>query len=400
MKKLLTHLPFTIGYIIAAIVLAIYFGFGSMAQEITASVKDGLEKDLITIEKEEPVENAVAEKGDSSANTTQGAGDSSTSASQGGAAENSTPAGGTDSAAPVTGSSVAQASETRGSCEYAYDPASASTGDTNADLILQTENAPEAYADALDQFGNVKEGAASPAGNFTYQPETGVNTAFLSYPPTPVESKFYQDPGEYTFTTAADYKTVDDTYFQDALFIGDSRTVGMFDYGDLPADFFCDRGYCTQLFVKEKPSTLQNTGAEMTLETCLAAKQYGKVYIILGINDSGYGTREAFAERYKKMVDTVKAAQPNAIIYLCANMYFASTFEDKLGVMNNTAVRDKNYAIAQCADGQTTFYLNYNGMFCGADGFLRQELTTDGAHLLGRYYAMWCNYFRHHAIVK
>ncbi len=78
MKKLLTHLPFTIGYIIAAIVLAIYFGFGSMAQEITASVKDGLEKDLITIEKEEPVENAVAEKGDSSANTTQGAGDSST----------------------------------------------------------------------------------------------------------------------------------------------------------------------------------------------------------------------------------------------------------------------------------------------------------------------------------
>lgn len=400
MKKLLTHLPFTIGYIIAAIVLAIYFGFGSMAQEITASVKDGLEKDLITIEKEEPVENAVAEKGDSSANTTQGAGDSSTSASQGGAAENSTPAGGTDIAAPVTGSSVAQASETRGSCEYAYAPASASTGDANADLILQTENAPEAYADALDQFGNVKEGAAAPAGEFTYSPETGVNTAFLSYPPTPVESKFYQDPGEYTFTTAADYKTVDDTYFQDALFIGDSRTVGMFDYGDLPADFFCDRGYCTQLFVKEKPSTLQNTGAEMTLEACLAQKQYGMVYIILGINDSGYGTREAFAERYKKMVDTVKAAQPNAIIYLCANMYFASTFEDKLGVMNNTAVRDKNYAIAQCADGQTTFYLNYNGMFCGADGFLRQELTTDGAHLLGRYYAMWCNYFRHHAIVK
>lgn len=28
------------------------------------------------------------------------------------------------------------------------------------------------------------------------------------------------------------YRTVDDDYFADAVFIGDSRTVGMFEYGE------------------------------------------------------------------------------------------------------------------------------------------------------------------------
>ena len=384
--EILSHLPFTLGVAASGVVLCCFFGMKGMAGEITASVKSGLERDLITIEKEET--QAVAEKSSAGNDADVKAPASTDSAGNGTNAEENAGGNGADST---------QAPAARGSVDYTYD-GSENTGDADHDTVLATENAPEVYADVLDEFGNVKAGAAAPAGTFTYQPATGVNTAFLSYEPQPVDSGYYQDPGQYTFTTAADYKTVDDSYFTDALFIGDSRTVGLFDYGQLPADFFCNRGYSAYSFVKGKTGTLQNTGAEMTLEQCLGAKQYKKVYIILGINDSGIGSREAFTERYGQLLDAVKTSQPDAVIYVCANMYFAPTFEDKYGVMNNTAVRDKNYQIARFADGQTTFYLNYNGMFCNEAGFLRPELTTDGAHLLGRYYAMWCQYFRHHAV--
>ncbi len=40
------------------------------------------------------------------------------------------------------------------------------------------------------------------------------------------------------------YETVEDSYFEDALFIGDSRTVGMYEYGGLEdtADFYAAKG--------------------------------------------------------------------------------------------------------------------------------------------------------------
>ena len=82
-------------------------------------------------------------------------------------------------------------------------------------------------------------------------------------------------------------QVVERNYFDDALFIGDSRTVGISEYGDLNnATFFANTGMSVYN-VFEKSVSVPKIG-KLKLEQLLESKKFGKVYIMLGINELGY----------------------------------------------------------------------------------------------------------------
>ena len=75
--------------------------------------------------------------------------------------------------------------------------------------------------------------------------------------------------------------------FGDALFIGDSRTVGLMEYGDLgEAEVFANTGLT--VFEALKASIKTSTGKKQTLEEVLQSRTFGKIYIMLGLNELGY----------------------------------------------------------------------------------------------------------------
>lgn len=76
----------------------------------------------------------------------------------------------------------------------------------------------------------------------------------------------------------------DTSYFDDALFIGDSRTVGLSEYGDLGnAEVLADSGMNVyKIFDKEFDTA---SGEKKLLETILSERQFGKIYVMLGINE-------------------------------------------------------------------------------------------------------------------
>lgn len=236
--------------------------------------------------------------------------------------------------------------------------------------------------------GNDHETAAKP----------GV-TDFITYVPAQVDSKYYSDPGKIALTTDYDYTTVDDSYFDDAAFIGDSRTLGLNDYsGWTNADFFCENGFCTYLWKKGTEVTCQKTHRKMTLEDAVSMRKYGKIYLMIGMNDCGYGTTEDFRGRLQDMITMIEGRQPDAIIYLMANLHISKAKSDGDAIFNNTDINDKNVVIAECADGVRTFYLDYNGLYTDDSGFLKQELTFDGVHLYAKYYQPWLDYIKSHAV--
>ena len=65
----------------------------------------------------------------------------------------------------------------------------------------------------------------------------------------------------------------------DALFIGDSRTVGMMEYAGLTeANYFCSIGM--DVFnIKKNRVSVPSVG-KVTLEELLSNKKYGKIYMI------------------------------------------------------------------------------------------------------------------------
>ena len=118
------------------------------------------------------------------------------------------------------------------------------------------------------------------------------------------------------------FQTVTEDYFNDAAFIGDSRTVGLFEYGGIEerADFYAKISLTIYNVFTELLAKDEETGKKITAEEALTKKQYGKVYLMLGINELGTGTTETFMEEVSGCgrADTAAAAGGG---YFCGRDY-------------------------------------------------------------------------------
>ena len=207
-------------------------------------------------------------------------------------------------------------------------------------------------------------------GTTEAQPASDVETATAEQTTEPV-------------TSQSIFVTSGMEYFDDALFIGDSRTVGIKLYGTLKnADYFCDKGLMVS---RIDDSTVDN----MTAWDKLRKKQYAKIYVMLGVNEIGNDI-EGTTAKYRRFLDGIKEAQPNAIIYLQANLHVASYKEDS--VINNERINTLNDNLQAMADNSRVYYIDVNPIFDDENGALQADITSDGLHVLAMYYSDWCDW--------
>lgn len=190
----------------------------------------------------------------------------------------------------------------------------------------------------------------------------------------------------------------DVTYFDDALFIGDSRTVGLSEYGDLGnAEVVADTGMSVyKLF--NKRFTLRS-GEKKKLEEVLAERQFGKIYIMLGVNELGYDF-DYTVEKYAETLKRIEELQPDAILYLEANLHISKQKSVTSDVYNNANIDRFNQAVSEMADEENRFYLDVNELFDDEEGNLDEEYTADDAHIYAKYYPDWVEWLLKHAVYK
>ena len=190
--------------------------------------------------------------------------------------------------------------------------------------------------------------------------------------------------------------SVEKSYFNDALFIGDSRTIGISEYGDLNnATFFAYTGMSVYN-VFSKTVSVPKVG-KLNLEQLLSSMKFGKIYIMLGINELGYNTNQTL-ENYKKLVDYIKDSQSSAIIYIQANLHVASKKSDKDSIVNNTNINKFNDQISKFADNKRIFYIDINEKFDDDNGNLNSNYTSDNVHIYAKYYKEWSNWLCQNAV--
>lgn len=232
------------------------------------------------------------------------------------------------------------------------------------------------------------------------KPKTGI-TRFEYYEPQEIESGYYSDAGKVAMTTEYDYTLENDSYFNDAAFLGDSRTLGISDYAGLDgADFYCDSGMTIFKLLGEDGVTYQKTGKKVDLKQVLQEKQYGKIYIMLGMNELGYGNTEMYLKQYRELVEQIRQWQPEAIIFIMANLHVSEEKNDPETEFNNININDKNAASALLANGTDIFYLDSNPLFTDEGGFLNAESTFDGVHLYAQYYDTWRQFLFEHGVER
>lgn len=230
--------------------------------------------------------------------------------------------------------------------------------------------------------------------------ETG-ETKFKEYEKRKTDSRYYSDPGKIALTTEFSYQKVDKSYFDDAVFIGDSRTVGMQDYSGLDnAQFFAKTGMNVYDILEDKFITDPKTGDEVSVAHMLKTYQYGKIYFMVGINELGTGNTGTFQEAYERVLRKFRKWQPDAVIYIQGIIPVSKAKASGDEIFNNININDKNVAIAQLADGKNIFYLDVSKKLTDKGGYLKADYTFDEVHMYAQHYGLWTDYLMSHAVVR
>ena len=225
-------------------------------------------------------------------------------------------------------------------------------------------------------------------------------TEYEEYEPVAVDSPYYSDPGKYALTTTYPYETVDDSYFQDALFLGDSRTIGLQDYSGLATPtYLAKTGLNIYQLLDDPFVTEPKTGEMVNVTYMLKHYHYKKVYIMIGINELGTGNTGTFQKAYASVLSKIIKWQPEAIIYVQGIIAVSAKKNAEDAIINNLNINDKNVAISQLADGKKIFYLDINPLLTDKKGNLKADYTFDEVHLYAQYYVMWKDFLKEHAVV-
>ena len=268
------------------------------------------------------------------------------------------------------------------------------TVSVSGDIAGETAQTEDAASDQTAQEsteGTTQSTAAEetePVTETTAGTETAGTVATETAAATPEEPK------------EAVYHTVDDSYFDDAVFIGDSRTVGMYEYGGLEetSTFYASTGLTVYKMFDSAIVSVPGQKKKITVEEALSEKQFAKIYLMIGINEMGTGTVESFIKAYGEAVQHLRELQPDAVIYLQAIMKVTAERSAQGDYITNEGIEARNAEIAKLADDQKIFFLDVNPLICDETGGMMASYTYDGVHLKAQYIPIWLNFLKEHAI--
>lgn len=192
-----------------------------------------------------------------------------------------------------------------------------------------------------------------------------------------------------------EFETVDESYFDDALFIGDSRTDGLRLYSPFEGATYY---YKTSLSIFNVMDSTESCDGCSGIRQLLQNRTYGKIYIMFGINEA-YSDKSTFLDRYQKVIDEIRSYQPDAIIYIQSIMYVTAQKMANDPGFSNDGLRAKNAGLKEMANGKDIFYLEINDAINDGAGNLPSDYTNDGVHMKPQYYSLWSDYLLEHAIV-
>lgn len=186
-------------------------------------------------------------------------------------------------------------------------------------------------------------------------------------------------------------------YFNDAVFIGDSRTEGLIlNTGLNNAIEYTHKGLMVDT-VFTKP-VINIDGIKVTVMDALKTTQFGKVYIMLGINETGWPYNDVFINKYAKVIDAVREINPEAQIYVQQILPVSQEVSATHSYIKNEKIAEYNALIQEMAKEKQVYFVAAAEAVVGADGALPEDAATDGIHLKKEYCVKWLNYLESHTV--
>ncbi len=209
--------------------------------------------------------------------------------------------------------------------------------------------------------------------------------------PTPTETKPTTPQEEPNFDFPQD--RVDDSWFDNVLFIGDSRMQGLSLYARSGNAHYFALQAMTFTSVFKKTLSDQDNFTDKTLEQLLSEHQYDKIIVNFGLNEAGAGTYSWFCKRFDQFMEKLRAWQPDAKIILNGIMPVTRAYitDSKYGgdYWQPENLRKLSDVFRSYANGTDVFYIDCSEYFADSEGYLYPSVTGDGCHPRPKYYKTW-----------
>lgn len=222
----------------------------------------------------------------------------------------------------------------------------------------------------------------------------------------PTEAETSAPTTEAAAVSAQAAAPVDASWFDDAVFVGDSVTLAL-DYacsGDKSllgnAQFVCAQslGYHNALWDLNAEGAVHPTyqGSTILSETAAEVTGADKVFVMLGMNDIGtYGAEDTMDEA-KKLADRILSHSPNV------KLYFQSTTpmlaEKESGWLNNDKITAFNELLKAYCEEKGYAYIDVYHQVCDSSGALNPAYCSDpdnqGIHFTVDGCTAWANHLK------
>ena len=251
--------------------------------------------------------------------------------------------------------------------------------------------------------GETKTPAATPAPSGTAAPMAATpapETTQEPVAPTPAPTP---EPTPAPVWTPAPEPTpipmpdapVDDVFFADAAFLGNSLMDGLHIFGGLEYGDFYAGTSASVISVNTMRDARNSAGMSCTKMEALLEKQYGKVYVLFGINEMGFNL-DSFIGMYAELLAQIREGEPNAEICVLSLTPITRERDRSDDIFTREKIQAFNAAIADMAVNSGYTYLDLYGALVGEDGWLPKEQATDGIHFKPAKYREWADFLRTH----
>lgn len=190
---------------------------------------------------------------------------------------------------------------------------------------------------------------------------------------------------------------IDMSYFDTAVFVGDSITQGMQIYRQgIPNAKYCAYKGVSPKAIYDGTAVKRTDGTTEVPMEALVAYQPDNVYILLGTNAMVGMGDEALLAYYDEMLNVMKSTLLPGV-----NFYVQSITPVLMGVdprFDMERINNLNNQLAKMAWEKGMYFLDLNEALAGDDGWLRPDYgaSKDGYHLNPSGYSAWVEYLVTH----
>lgn len=227
----------------------------------------------------------------------------------------------------------------------------------------------------------------------------------------PLERLYFDwdDTLEKLFTTpedAAQYQvpeseSVDEDYFKDALFIGDSLTITL-NLREYPSGLngtsqICAYTGITPGQILNNVTTENVNGEQVNVWDEITEQKPGKIYILLGANSLGIDTNDTIITDYQRLLQALKEEYPSVPIFVMGLTPVTEGTSAERVAMTNTRILTVNALLAKMAIEESCYYIDLYTALADEEGNLPYSISQeDGIHLKENGVKQWIAYLANH----